>query len=334
MTATTPGRWSDPDWLDDALGWADRALEGAGLRRTAWTMPHNRPWSAVARIETTDGVVWLKANGDGTRHEAALLAALADLGIARTPRPLATDAGRGLSLLPDGGPTVRATYDGSTPPAVLEPVLQRYAELQRATEPHVGTLVDLGVDDVRPGRMTWLFETLVDETAGAEGTHRLTAVEAAQLRDLLPAYSRACAELDSAGIPAALQHDDLHDNNVLDSGPVFIDWGDAVVGHPFGTMLTTLGSVAHHQGLARDDPALDRLVDAYTEPWTDLADRQSLRHQVELAVRVGPLTRALAWRRALVGCDAPSWDEWGDGVHGWLLEVLSPDLPLHPPLLA
>jgi hypothetical protein len=114
---------------------------------------------------------------------------------------------------------------------------------------------------------------------------------------------------------------------------VFIDWGDAVVGHPFGTMLVTLTTTAYHHGLGPDDTVLQRLADAYTEPWTDLADRSTLRRLVGLAIRVGPLTRAMGWRRALLGCDAPSWTEWGDGVHGWLLEVLSPDLPLRPPLL-
>jgi hypothetical protein len=98
-------------------------------------------------------------------------------------------------------------------------------------------------------------------------------------------------------------------------------------------MLATLNSVAFHHSLDRDDPVLARLTDAYTETWTDLADRASLRRLVDLAIRVGPLTRALAWRRALEGCDEPSWAEWGDGVHGWLLEIFSPDLPLHPVLL-
>jgi Ser/Thr protein kinase RdoA (MazF antagonist) len=175
---------------------------------------------------------------------------------------------------------------------------------------------------------------LVEESARAEGEHRLTAEEAARLRSVLPAYAETCAELAASGVASTLQHDDLHDGNVLARGPVFIDWGDAVVGHPFGTMLTTLNSVIHHHELAPDDPALWRLADAYSEAWTDVADRATLRRLLLLAVRVGPLTRAMAWRRALLGCDDVSWAEWGDGVHGWLLELLSPDLPLRPALLA
>jgi hypothetical protein len=330
---TTPGRWSDPAWLDLALAWADDALDGVGVRRTAWTAPHSRAWSAVLRIETTGDPFWLKANGDGTRREAALLATLADLDIAATPRPVAADATLGLTLLPDGGPSVREVHGGSTPLAVVEDLLVRYAALQRATAPHVEDLLALGLDDARPARMTGLFAEIVEECARAEGAHVLTADDAARLRSVLPAYAEACAELDASGIAATLQHDDLHDNNVLARGPVFIDWGDALVGHPFGTMLVTLGSAAHQHGLDPGDPAVQRLADAYTEAWTDLADRTTLRRIVATAVRVGPLTRALGWRRALLGCDDASWAEWGDGVHGWLLDVLSPDLPLRPALL-
>ena len=328
---STPARWTDPAWLVGALSWADAAMDEAGLRRTGWTAPHVRPWSAVLRIDTDSAEpLWLKANGDGTRHEAALLGALAGLDLPFTPRPLAWDASLGLTLMPDGGASLRAAHGGLTPLDGLERLLVDYAAVQRAAESHVERFLDVGVDDVRPRRMPDELGALVEQCLGASGAHRLDDEAAARLHGVLPAYADACAELEESGIAATLQHDDLHDNNVLARGPVVIDWGDAVVGHPFGTMLATLGSVASRHSLDRDDPALARLADAYTECWTDVADRATLRRLVGLAIRVGPLTRALAWRRALVGCDEPSWTEWGDGVHGWLLEILSPDLPLRP----
>jgi hypothetical protein len=58
-------------------------------------------------------------------------------------------------------------------------------------------------------------------------------------------------ELAGFGIAATIQHDDLHGGNVF-SGPAgirFFDWGDAVVAHPFGSMLATLHS--SHIGSAR-----------------------------------------------------------------------------------
>jgi Ser/Thr protein kinase RdoA (MazF antagonist) len=162
----------------------------------------------------------------------------------------------------------------------------------------------------------------------------LSAEDAARLRAVLPAYAEACAELAESGIAPTLQHDDLHDSNILARGPVIIDWGDACVGHPFGTMLCTLNSIAHHHGLAPDDPALLHVVDAYTEAWTDMHDRATLRRLVHLAQRVGPLTRSLSYRQAVTNVDEAAWQEWGDSLPEWLLEIFEPDLPTRPPLLA
>ncbi|MBX6724117.1 MAG: phosphotransferase, partial [Dactylosporangium sp.] len=41
--------------------------------------------------------------------------------------------------------------------------------------------------------------------------------------------------LDSP-VPVTLQHHDLHGGNVFQTGQVF-DWGDSVIGHPFGVLL-------------------------------------------------------------------------------------------------
>jgi hypothetical protein len=35
----------------------------------------------------------------------------------------------------------------------------------------------------------------------------------------------------------------------------------------------------------------------------------------------------------VTGVDEAAWQEDADAMPGWLLEVLEPDLPTHPPLL-
>ena len=333
MPLPTPSRWSSAAWREDTLAWGRRALSSRGLAVRAWSQPHARPWSTVLRLETDQGPFWLKAPGDGARVEVPLLDLLARLDAPSTPRPLASDHERGLVLLPDGGPIARTAYGGATPPEVMADYLARYGSLQRDLETHVEDLLAIGVVDLRPATMPALFEHTVAVLETERPPGRLSADEAARLRQVLPAYAEACAELAASGIASTVQHDDLHDANILERGPVFIDWGDACVGHPFGTMLATLNSVAHHHGLAPLDPALPRIVDAYTEAWTDVHDRATLRRLVALAQRVGPLTRSLAYRSALTHVDDAAWDEYGEALPGWLLEVFEPDLPLRPPLL-
>ncbi len=326
----TPQRWQDAGWRHVALGWADDRLAGAGVRPSGWTLPHARPWSAAFRADTDTGPWWLKANGDGTRHEAGLTALLAALHVPFTPRPLAVDTDLGLSLLPDGGPTVRDAHDGPTPLHVVEGLLADYAAVQRSAEPHTHALIAAGVDDLRPERLPDLLSTQIERMSSLEPPVGLPESDVTRLRHLLPAFGAACTELAESGIAPTLQHDDLHDANVFARGPVFFDWGDAAVGHPFGTLLVSLRSVASRHGLPADDPALLRLADAYTESWTDVADRATLRRQARLAVRVGPLTRTLAWLRALDGVDEPSRAECADYPSGWLMELEADDLPLLP----
>lgn len=336
MTTTlpTPARWLDPAWQSAALAWADDVLHGLGLERTGWSHPHVRPWSTVLRIETTAETVWLKAPGDGARYEVPLLALLAELDAPCTPRPLAVSVEDGWILLPDGGEVSRLAHGGLTPVEVTVEQLAAYADLQRSLEPHVERLLAAGPRDLRPAEMPAAMATTIAVLEAESPPARLSAEDAARLRAVLPAYAEACAELAAAGIAPTLQHDDLHDNNILVRGPVFIDWGDSSVGHPFGTMLATLRSIAFHHGLAADDPALARVADAYTEAWTDVADRATLRRQVELALRVGPLTRSLSYRQALTHVDDAAWQADADAMPDWLLETLEPGLPLHPALLA
>lgn len=333
MSASTPSRWADPVWQQQALAWAGSRLEAIGGAVRSWSQPHLRPWSTVLALETDVGRWWLKAPGDGSRYEIGLLALFAELGLTGTPHPLAVDHDAGLALLPDGGPTVRAAHEGKAAPEVVADYLAVYAGIQRELEPHVPRLLACGTGDRRPDRLAGTFLATIDRLASERPPGRLDDADAGRLRAVARGYAEACAELASSGIAATLNHDDLHDNNVLAAGPVVIDWGDSCVGHPFGTLLATLNSLRAHHGLRPDDPALGRVVDAYTEAWTDVADRPTLRRQVQLCLRLGPLTRSLSYRQAVTGVDEEAWQEHAEAMPGWLLEVLEPDLPLRPPLL-
>ncbi len=128
-------------------------------------------------------------------------------------------------------------------------------------------------------------------------------------------------------IPLSLQHDDLHDGNVfVRNGYRFFDWGDAYLGHPFALLLVALRVAADRFTLPHGDPALLRLRDAYLEPWSGFAPHAQLVREVELAIRVAKVARALSWQRALLDADADALAEWGDAVSGWLTEMLEPDV--------
>jgi hypothetical protein len=343
VTASTIAslRWGDPAWRASALAWIHDTLGALGRSPTGEPeQVHRRAWSTVFRCPTAEGVVWFKAMARGTAYELPLLTALADWYPDRVLVPLATEPDRGWLLLPDGGTTLRNAQHGHTDEAHWAEILADHAQFQRDTAAHVDELVALGVPDLRPDRLPAVRAALLaDESWLRLGRDDgLTAPQLAALRADADRYAGWCAALADIGIPPALNHDDLHDNNlfVQPGGHYRIfDWGDAVVAHPFAVLLVALRVVGQLHHLAEGAPELLRLRDAYLEPWTAEHDRADLVEAARLAVRVGGVSRARNYRVALDEGTPDDVEVHGAGVPGWLLETYtSTPLEADPPGLA
>jgi hypothetical protein len=194
-------------------------------------------------------------------------------------------------------------------------MIQAYAVLQRATAPHAAELLALGVPDLRVSLLPGLLAGLLAEP-------EIRAEVDPAVPALVPEFGEWCAELAADGIPSALQHDDLHDNNVF-TDLRFFDWGDASIAHPFGSLLVTLNVMQDTLEVPNGAPELARLRDAYLEPWSDLADPATLRRSVTLACRVARLSRAMAWRRALRDAAVPVDEGFRTAPAAWLGELLA-----------
>jgi hypothetical protein len=330
--------WTSSAFVEEARAWAGTQLAPRGSRLTGgWEQPHARAWSSTIRFETTECPVWFKVNGSGTAYEAALIALLGELRPGLAPEVIAHDDNRSWSLMRDGGPILRSIVAPDALWTHWERLLPRYAEAQLALAEHRPRLLSTGTPDLGPAQLPSEYRRLLDELAARPTEDSgLTQEQASALERLLPAYDDWCAELAISPMPDTLQHDDLHSNNVCWPGTVddlssvrIIDWGDASVGHPFGTMLATLNSIAFHAGVLHTDRRIGdlrvlRIRDAYLEPFTSLGSREELRRWVALARSTGCVTRAISWESALQ--DAPATVVVGEEfpVRGWLLELLEP----------
>jgi hypothetical protein len=309
--------WTDPEWRAAAHAWVTARLEHLGTPVIGGIEEFRvRPWSVTHRARTAGGVRWFKANITGCRYEAGLADALAGIAPGATLAPLAVDTGRGWLLTADAGPTLRETLTGDGRITTWIAMLQAYSALQRTTVAHVDRLCALGVPDQRVSLLPGLLAGLLadpDVRAGVDP----------RVPGLAGEFAGWCAELAADGIPAALQHDDLHDGNVF-ADLRFFDWGDASVGHPFGTLLVTLNVMHDTLDAAGRPAAMDRLRDAYLEPWTDLADLATLRRSATLACRVTRVSRALSWQRGLTGAVVPVDEQFRNAPAAWLGELLEP----------
>ena len=297
--------WQDSRWLAAAEGWIDAECARAGLTRMGPAWGRGRPYSVVARVPTADGTVWFKANPPSARFEPALLVALADWHPDRFAAPIAVDLDRAWSLTRDGGPTLRegASASPGSPEAsdAWLTVLRGYARLQADLAPHAADLLSLGLADLRPGSVPGQFEKLIGSPhieAVVGAPDGITRSQHERLRGLGPQLRALCAELDDLGIPASLDHADVHPGNIFAATGSPFDWGDAAVAHPFSSLLVALRTAAEQAGFSpRSTEALD-LTESYLGPWLEAGyARAAVDRSLALALRIAPLARALTWGR-------------------------------------
>ncbi|HXD27014.1 MAG TPA: hypothetical protein VN609_13855 [Propionibacteriaceae bacterium] len=330
--------WTSTTFIESARTWTAAQLGPGGIRLTGkWEQTHARVWSSTIRFETTEGRVWFKVNGPGTAYEAKLVGLLDELRPGLAPQLLADDEAVAWSMTRDAGPMLRSKAEPDALWGYWERLLPRYGESQLALATDHSRMLACGTPDRGPVQLPLEFGRLLDKLAARPIEQGgLTQQQAAALEGVLPPYEGRCAELAASPIPDSLQHDDLHSNNVgwpremADLSSVrIIDWGDASIGHPFGTMLATLNSIAFEAGVPVDgrqfhDSRMLRLRDAYLEPFSSMCGVEELRRSVALARSTGCVTRALAWERALQEASLSTIAKYEFPVRTWLLELLEP----------
>lgn len=279
-----------------AEGWIREHVRPAGPIE----LTHDRPWSQVLRVPVDGGVTWFKECGAVQAFEPRMTAQLAARWPGLLTDVLAHDEERAWLLTADAG-TPLGAY--GNPPEPWLDLLPRYAELQRGEAAHAADHLEHGVPDLRVETFAERYEDMLTRALP------LDPDEVDGLRAFAPRFAQLSRELAAAGIPASVQHDDLHQANVYDRDGVLrvLDWGDSSVSHPFGSLIVTFRFLEEATGLAVDDPWFGRLKAAYLEPWG--ASTESL----DLALRVTAFAHALAWVRQrdhLPAGEWPRFDRW------------------------
>jgi hypothetical protein len=328
--------WTSSTFHDEVRSWVAAVLAPLEVRLTGeWSQPHARLWSSAIRLGTSDGPVWFKVNAPGTRQEPGLLSVLAACVPSLAPQLLAVDLGRGWSLTRDAGPVLRAVTAPAEAWPLWEELVRRYAEAQAMLAAHREQVLAAGVRALPATSVPARARTLMAELSRLpEDDGGLSRDQQARLTAALPALDGWCAELAASAVPDSVQHDDLHAGNVCWPGAVagregrlaaasarVIDWGDASWGCPLATMLTTMRSLAYHAGLGEDAGAVLRVRDAYLEAFTVHASRAELLHLLDLARRVGCVSKALSWRAGTQGAPVEVLRSLEFPVREWLLEL-------------
>jgi Phosphotransferase enzyme family len=306
MTSAT---WRDLRFVAAAHAWLREVAHGQGILVTgAIEQIHVRPWSTVFRAATGDSALFLKACSAVQLHEPHVIELVAREFPDLVPGLVARHPIEPWILLRDGGTRLRLAMPGAAQLAVWRALLPRYAELQRSLLGREAELLATGLPDRRLDRVADLLERVLDDPRWAPAEPR------SSVRAVLPQVRRACAELAGIGIRPSLDHDDLHDHNVLLSAdrPAIVDWGDASLTHPFLTLAVTTRFAAEAAGLPTDAAEIEALRDAYLEPWSGFAPARALRRAAYIGSALGIVTGGLTWYEVITRLPGAHAEEPGE----------------------
>lgn len=282
------------------LEWAQNFLENRGCYLKSPAVPVRlMPWSKVYQLETNVGHIYLKQMAPPFANEAQLLLGLGCRFPERVPEIvghnddllcfLMFDAGSPLRLV------LRGNYDRSLPIAVLS----TYAAMQQTSVAEVSDFLSASVPDWRLDRLPFLYEELLAASQFLK-KDGLTDTELQALVQTKERVFELCNQLSTYPISETIEHGDFHDNNVLinEAGAwVINDWGDAVISHPFFSMISFLRSAGiHHQIHSGSQRYLD-LRDAYLKPWQSMVPKTILLEALELAEKLNPIKFSLSFYR-------------------------------------
>ncbi len=214
--------WARPGGAAELLNWAEERLSDRGLMRTG-AAEQVRTWnlSALWRIPTDAGVVWLKAVPAFFAHEGAVIDWV---GAPVAPRLIDFEPGRALIADIAGAPN-----HGVQELAALRPMVRLLTDLQQRVLDHLDELAAVGVPDRRLGSMLPRISDAVEGWRNA-----LELAERRSLDALISGLPKRLSAIADCGVPDTLVHGDFHPGNVVGprDGYVILDWGDSFLGHP------------------------------------------------------------------------------------------------------
>jgi aminoglycoside phosphotransferase (APT) family kinase protein len=295
--------WFRTGWFDRAEAWVDAALAGSDRRRTAPLEPV-KMWSlsAVARVVTDGGDLWLKAPCRHFRAEARVHPTVARLFPDLVPTLVAVEETEGWLLMePLAGADEADRVDG----AALE-VVRRWAGAQieavdRVDDLLAGGCSRRGVEETLTG-----FDRLL---AGSIELPLLSSAELAAVRSCRDQIETLLRELWSAGIPETLSHGDLHLGNVAWDGRSLriYDWTDGCVSHPFL-------DASHLTHFEQSRPTGPDLEAAYVEAWRAAYSHVDVDRQLVLARVADLVFQAITFDAIVTSTEAASRWELGGVV--------------------
>jgi hypothetical protein len=284
------------------LGWINELLANMGGYLGRSSMPTIRQlnqgvnFCLLSLTDLTGRKVWFKAVGKPNTREYALTAELTRRFPAYLPRILKTIPEWNGWVMEDVGGVPLNESDSIDQ---YEQALDALALMQKEMIADVASLSALGAKDWTCRRIASLSESFFVEALRAmeaQVSTKSRPLGSDELHQLKDNIELALQEFSDARIPETLVHGDIGHGNIIatPNGPVFLDWAEAYVGHPFLSAEHLLAD------LVRSSPSFSRsqavLRSHYAAHWNTLARPSDLERVAVFAPAIAAFTYGIiAW---------------------------------------
>lgn len=285
-----------------ALDWAKQYFN---LHKKATIVRQQRivdtAYSVVYKLETTDGVTYLKQTPKTLFLEARTLDFLSGHDCKNIPVVLAKNEALNCFLMADCGEnTLRQLFNGKVDVSQLMSGFANYVKIQWEMQNKTQLLLALGIPDWRINKFAGLYYQLIQKEPFLlkDG---LTHQEIKQLQQSYPLCVELCEKLAELKMPETLNHCDFHENNMLldknDNNINIIDWTETVIAHPFFSLQCCLWNLTYFYKLKESSPEYTKLQSFYIEAWRIAFDEKTLLNALNLTYQLSGIFAALAYER-------------------------------------
>ncbi|MFD1737631.1 phosphotransferase [Bacillus salitolerans] len=284
--------WFQGHFYQKAEAWIDSEVRQAGLSISGDIQQIKATdYSLVMLVPTIGGNLYFKATGTAARYEASISQYLDKKYPGKSTAILAVNERTGWFLMNDmGGSPLRIVKDKE----IWQQAILEYAKFQIDEIKSSHKLIQIGVPD---RRISKLKDDINMHLEGMCDTG-LSPEQKEKVMKLQPELLEMCDELEALLPIYTLDHGDLHSANIqlVNESYVFLDWGDAVVTHPFFSTRVFWNSIFELVETESEWIAMiDEFRPIYLEPWTEFAPMEKLEKALRMSDQLGCIHRALSW---------------------------------------
>jgi hypothetical protein len=315
--------WYRAGWMKEAGAWMVQQL---AMLDSGPTGPVEQvcSWqrSCVLRVPTTHGNVYFKAVPAVLDEEIGVSVLLDHEYPGMVAEVMAVEPQRRWLLMRDMG---EKTLDSVPGLEQWKTAVHAYAQLQVGFVDATRRFAIAGCPNRGLLQLVESVDRLLTDTVALkpEQPEGLTMKQIHALHYRARALKIAAHRLGTLRLPVSVDHGDFWAGQIVAGhrNPVFIDWSDATISHPFFSMAFFSDDDEMRPYLGDIGEASQQLRDAYLEPWTVYEPYDTLTQAWSIACSLAPLSTALQYHdRILPGMEL-KW-EMEDRIPYFLRSVL------------